>query len=517
MVKADGRESLNLGHTLQGATRATGLEEEAASVSQQEWGTRKQLVVFFGNAGIGTRGGVKGKVVTVDEFRTSRVSSILNSPQPCEEELDSSKPTRPEDWKPKPGQVQNRLLRSAWSQRFEVPVWGLMWCPQLHQATPGDLGKWVDRDCKAALNLQPARESKWCPLELCRWLHRGRLPAQGKEYPALGFKKLRDRAPKAQAQQPVAHKRNKAGRANRALGHALAAAAQQQQTLMSAATEAAAATEAELEEARSQLRSCQSVNMRTATDLQLCQERLHQSQQALQQSEHEVLALQVSLHRYRSELSVSHAGDATGSGFPYFDNCRSSLSETRFDVRLTSEAVNPVNGSVFCWTVYVKPATACLSPQRRCCSTSFAKVKLYTNQLCNRSFSVMQVTAPLINFNVTASVSQDNVCSAQSITNCVKFTQFGPIPQSGANGTTLCMRMRSAREGGVCHTLQQITNPVLANRSLFELGIYDRKVDNYECCPTFAYNLGKGKSISAWEKPPQLSNAVRLVAKICKS
>ncbi|GFH33340.1 uncharacterized protein HaLaN_32697, partial [Haematococcus lacustris] len=31
------------------------LEEEAASVSQQQWGTRKQLVVFFGNAGIDTR------------------------------------------------------------------------------------------------------------------------------------------------------------------------------------------------------------------------------------------------------------------------------------------------------------------------------------------------------------------------------------------------------------------------------------------------------------------------------
>ncbi|GFH11422.1 hypothetical protein HaLaN_06915, partial [Haematococcus lacustris] len=105
------------------------LEEEAASVSQQEWGTRKQLVVFLGNAAIGTRGGwgakavlqacrkvverlnsgnptdrVPGKVVTVDEFRTRRVSSILNSPQPCEEELDSSKPTRPKGWKPKPGQ-----------------------------------------------------------------------------------------------------------------------------------------------------------------------------------------------------------------------------------------------------------------------------------------------------------------------------------------------------------------------------------------------------------------------------
>ncbi|KAJ9508599.1 hypothetical protein QJQ45_012143 [Haematococcus lacustris] len=175
------------------------LEEEAASVSQQQWGARKQLVVFFGNAGIGTRGGwgpkavlqacrkvvempnsgkptdrVPGMVVTVDEFCTSRVSSIMNSPQP------------------------------SWSKRFEAPVRGLMWCPWLHQATPGDLGKWVDRDCNAALNLQRAGESEWRPLELCRWPHRGRLPAKGKEYPALGFKKLRDRAPKAQAQQPVA-------------------------------------------------------------------------------------------------------------------------------------------------------------------------------------------------------------------------------------------------------------------------------------------------------------------------
>ncbi|KAJ9531579.1 hypothetical protein QJQ45_014956, partial [Haematococcus lacustris] len=63
---------------------------------------------------------VPGKVVTVDEFRTSR---------PCEEELDSSKPTRPEGWKPKPGQVQDRLLRSAWSKRFEAPVRGIM-CKQ---------------------------------------------------------------------------------------------------------------------------------------------------------------------------------------------------------------------------------------------------------------------------------------------------------------------------------------------------------------------------------------------------
>ncbi|GFH07532.1 uncharacterized protein HaLaN_02347 [Haematococcus lacustris] len=142
------------------------LMEEAAVVSQKRWGTRKQLVVFFGNAGIGTRDSVKGKVVTVDEFRTSQVSSAMNSPQPCEAGLDHSKPTRPEDWKPKPGQAQDRLLRSAWSKQFDAPVRGLMWCPKLDQATPGDIGK--------------------------RGKHRGAAPAKGKEYPALGFKKLRD-------------------------------------------------------------------------------------------------------------------------------------------------------------------------------------------------------------------------------------------------------------------------------------------------------------------------------------
>ncbi|KAJ9512216.1 hypothetical protein QJQ45_012768 [Haematococcus lacustris] len=111
-----------------------------------------------------------GKVVTVDEFRTSRVSSAMNSPQPCEE-LDRSKPTRLEGWKPQPGQVQNRMLWSAWSQRFEAPVRGFMWCPELDQATPGDIGKWVDRDCNAAFNLKRAREAPWSPLELCWWQH----------------------------------------------------------------------------------------------------------------------------------------------------------------------------------------------------------------------------------------------------------------------------------------------------------------------------------------------------------
>ncbi|KAJ9515753.1 hypothetical protein QJQ45_008636 [Haematococcus lacustris] len=47
-------------------------------------------------------------------------------------------------------------------------------------------GRWLDRDCNAALNMQRIGESKWRPLELCYWPEQGKLPAKGKEYPGLG-------------------------------------------------------------------------------------------------------------------------------------------------------------------------------------------------------------------------------------------------------------------------------------------------------------------------------------------
>ncbi|KAJ9511954.1 hypothetical protein QJQ45_004454 [Haematococcus lacustris] len=62
-------------------------------------------------------------------------------------------------------------------------------------------GRWLDRDCNAALNMQRIGESRWWPLELCYWPDQGALPAKGKEYPGLGYKRLRDKPPKAQEQQ----------------------------------------------------------------------------------------------------------------------------------------------------------------------------------------------------------------------------------------------------------------------------------------------------------------------------
>ncbi|KAJ9509350.1 hypothetical protein QJQ45_001801 [Haematococcus lacustris] len=211
------------------------------------WTTRRRQVVCRPR-GAGQR---RGRVVLVDEHRTSRVSSAVNGQQPCEEELDKLSATRPAGWKPPAGQVEPRLVRPAWSQERGQPVRGLMWCPAVAPRKPPQAprssqaatqpaasepgpstpppakrsepeaeptkgkgkgkaakakpapqpGRWLDRDCNAALNMQRIGESRWRPLELCYWPDQGALTANGKEYPGLGYKRVRDKPPKAQEQQ----------------------------------------------------------------------------------------------------------------------------------------------------------------------------------------------------------------------------------------------------------------------------------------------------------------------------
>ncbi|KAJ9506586.1 hypothetical protein QJQ45_004105 [Haematococcus lacustris] len=198
-------------------------------------GHAKQLVVFFGAASIGTRGGwganavlracwkvvckprgtdqVRGRVVLVNEHRTTRVSSAVNGQQPCEEELEQLiSPTQ------QPGSHTASSLR-AWakhspsshrSKRTEAeqaveptqPAKGKGKGKGKGKAakakpTPQP-GRWLDRDCNAALNMQRIGESRWQPLELSYWLEQGALPAKGNEYPGLGYKRLRDKPPKDQ-------------------------------------------------------------------------------------------------------------------------------------------------------------------------------------------------------------------------------------------------------------------------------------------------------------------------------
>ncbi|KAJ9509439.1 hypothetical protein QJQ45_001865 [Haematococcus lacustris] len=65
-------------------------------------------------------------------------------------------------------------------------------------------GRWLDRDCSAALNMQCIGESRWRQLELCYWPEQGKLPAKGKEFSGLGYKRVRDKPPKAEQLQQSA-------------------------------------------------------------------------------------------------------------------------------------------------------------------------------------------------------------------------------------------------------------------------------------------------------------------------
>ncbi|KAJ9509130.1 hypothetical protein QJQ45_001619 [Haematococcus lacustris] len=110
------------------------------------------------------------RLVIVDEFRTSRVSSSVHARQPCELYLPPDQPRRA-DWVPPAGQVNPRLVRPAWSQRHAKYVRGMSWC---HQR----IG-----------------ESKQRPLELCQWDDLEALPPVGKEY-QQGYKLVNDRLAK---------------------------------------------------------------------------------------------------------------------------------------------------------------------------------------------------------------------------------------------------------------------------------------------------------------------------------
>ncbi|KAJ9529008.1 hypothetical protein QJQ45_007079 [Haematococcus lacustris] len=205
----------------------------------------QHLVVFFGAAGIGAGGGWgadavlracckvvcrprgtdqrRGRVVLVDEHRTTQVSSAVNGQHPCEEELDHEEPTRRADWKPQQGSSQaatqpagaepgpSTPLPAKRSKRTKAEP-----AAEPTQLTKGkgkakgkaakakpapQPGRWLDRDCNAALNMQRIGESRWRSLELCHWPDQGALPAKGKEYPGLGCKRLRDKPPMAQQQQ----------------------------------------------------------------------------------------------------------------------------------------------------------------------------------------------------------------------------------------------------------------------------------------------------------------------------
>ncbi|KAJ9513149.1 hypothetical protein QJQ45_029368 [Haematococcus lacustris] len=205
-----------------------------AEVSMQRHGHAKQLVVFFGAASIGTNGGWgadavlracrkvvcrprgtdqrRGRVVLVDEHRTTRVSSAVNGQQPLAPRKPPQAPRSSQAATPaaasEPGPSTPLPAKRSKRTKAEPAAEPNKAQGKAAKAKPAPQpGRWLDRDCNAALNMQRIGESRWRPLELCYWPEQGKLPAKGKEYPEHGYKRLRDKPPKAQQQQQpaVAH------------------------------------------------------------------------------------------------------------------------------------------------------------------------------------------------------------------------------------------------------------------------------------------------------------------------
>ncbi|KAJ9517795.1 hypothetical protein QJQ45_004104 [Haematococcus lacustris] len=170
---------------------------------------------------------LRGRVVLVDEHRTTRVSSAVNGKQPsrsqqrdlpvrglvwCAVVAPRKPPQAPRSSKeatqaaasepgPSTPPPAKRSKRTEAEQAAE-PTQLTKGKGKAAEAKPAPQpGRRLYRDCNAALNMQRNRESRWRPLELCYWPDQGALPAKGKGYPGLGYMRLRDKPPKAQKQQ----------------------------------------------------------------------------------------------------------------------------------------------------------------------------------------------------------------------------------------------------------------------------------------------------------------------------
>ncbi|KAJ9522326.1 hypothetical protein QJQ45_008203 [Haematococcus lacustris] len=155
------------------------------------------------------------RLVIMDEFRTSRVSSSVHARQPCELHLPNGRPRLSDRVPPALVPPPQAPPWGRWLDRDTNGCLNFQGIGESMQR-PLELCSWKDREalppvgdeyqqrCKWVNDRLPKGDgSRWRPLELCYWPAKGALPAKGKEYPGLGYKRLRDEPPKSQEQQPV--------------------------------------------------------------------------------------------------------------------------------------------------------------------------------------------------------------------------------------------------------------------------------------------------------------------------
>ncbi|KAJ9506348.1 hypothetical protein QJQ45_004968 [Haematococcus lacustris] len=160
------------------------LEKDMAEVSMERHGHAKQLVVLFGAASIGTRGGWGAdavlqacwpKAVCRPKGAGQRWGRVVLVTPPIETPLAPRKPPQAprssQEATPaaasEPGPSTPPLAKRSKRTKAE-PAAEPTQPTKATKAKPAPQpGRWLDRDCNAALNMQRIGESRWRPLELC--------------------------------------------------------------------------------------------------------------------------------------------------------------------------------------------------------------------------------------------------------------------------------------------------------------------------------------------------------------
>ncbi|KAJ9510116.1 hypothetical protein QJQ45_015597 [Haematococcus lacustris] len=170
-------------------------EKDMAEVSMERHGRAKQQVVFFGAASIGTGGGWGADAVL-------QACCKVPPQAPCSQAATQpAAASEPGPSTPPPAKRSKRTKAEPAADPTQPTKGKGMGKSTATKPKPSPQpGRWLDIDCNAALNMQCIVESRWRPLELCYWPDQGALPAKGKEYPGLGYKRVRDKPPKAQQQ-----------------------------------------------------------------------------------------------------------------------------------------------------------------------------------------------------------------------------------------------------------------------------------------------------------------------------
>ncbi|KXZ47672.1 hypothetical protein GPECTOR_33g554 [Gonium pectorale] len=173
----------------------------------------------------------------------------------------------------------------------------------------------------------------------------------------------------------------------------------------------------------------------------------------------------------------------TGSGFPW-EGCKLSASVNRWTVTLASYSEDVVRGSRACFNFGYKPLSQCTPSGLRCCGENHLnKFKLYIDPVCNRA-DMFNIT---VNGNPTSAAFKEFMGGDLSKPTLKITNMFIPFEQ--INTTQLCFSLKGTANNGTCSTLASLANPFTREQGVLEIGMYDKKVDNYECCPMFIFPL----------------------------